>query len=108
LRIDLGQFLGLRAETMKSRKWLCRSLRRIIISETETLAAVQFESLERSIHLPRFEGALSAARLGGAVESQPGVDNIYLVQRLVDSKLRNVSRYDRATDSFVDVDPGSL
>jgi hypothetical protein len=44
------------------------------------------------------------------VEIKPGFDNIHLVQRLVDGKLRTVTcrRYDRATDSFVDVDPGSL
>jgi hypothetical protein len=47
---------------------------------------------------------------GGIVESRPGFDNILLVQRLVDGKLRTVTcrRYDRATDSFVDVDPRSL
>jgi hypothetical protein len=47
---------------------------------------------------------------GSIVESRPGFDNILLVQRLVDGKLRTVTcrRYDRATDSFVDVDPDSL
>ena len=47
---------------------------------------------------------------GSIVESRPGFDNIRLVQRLVDGKLRTVTcrRYDRATDSFVDIDPDSL
>jgi len=56
------------------------------------------------------DSALRAARLGGAVESRPRFDNIHLVQRPFASKLRNVScrRYDRATDFFIDVDPGFL
>jgi hypothetical protein len=43
-------------------------------------------------------------------ESRPGLDAIHLVQRVVDGRLRTVRcrRYDRETDSFVDVDPRSL
>jgi hypothetical protein len=47
---------------------------------------------------------------GRPVEIRPGFDNLLVVQRLVDGRLRTVAcrRYERATDSFVDVDPGSL
>jgi hypothetical protein len=46
---------------------------------------------------------------GLPVEIRPGFDNLLVVQRLVDGRLRTVAcrRYERATDSFVDVDPGS-
>lgn len=44
-----------------------------------------------------------------AVESRPGFDNILIVQRIVGGRRRTTARrYDRATDSFIDVDPGSL
>jgi hypothetical protein len=47
---------------------------------------------------------------GRPVEIRPGFDNLLVVQRLVDGRLRTVTcrRYERATDSFVDVDPNSL
>ena len=44
-----------------------------------------------------------------AIETRPGFDGILIVQRLVDGRHRTTARrYDRATDSFVDVVPGSL
>jgi hypothetical protein len=47
---------------------------------------------------------------GRPVAIWPGFDNLHVVQRVVDGRLRTVAcrRYERATDSFVDVDPGSL
>lgn len=47
---------------------------------------------------------------GRPVESRPGGDNIYIVHRLADRRIRSVQcrRYDRETDSFLDVDPRDL
>jgi hypothetical protein len=46
---------------------------------------------------------------GRAVEIRSELENIHIVERIV-GKRRDVTcrRYDRQTDSFVDVDPGSL
>ncbi|MBB5053935.1 hypothetical protein HNQ36_003935 [Afipia massiliensis] len=47
---------------------------------------------------------------GRPVERPPGFENIHLMQRIVDGRLRTVAcrRYDRASDRFIDVDPASL
>jgi hypothetical protein len=46
---------------------------------------------------------------GRPVEIKPGVENVHIVERIVGNR-RDVTcrRYDRASDSFVDVDPGAL
>jgi hypothetical protein len=47
---------------------------------------------------------------GRPVEIRPGFENLLVVQRLVNGRLRTVAccRYERAADSFVDVDPAGL
>jgi hypothetical protein len=47
---------------------------------------------------------------GEPVPVRPGRENLRIVGRLVGDRIRIAScrRYDRATDSFTDVDPGSL
>ncbi|MBR0707991.1 hypothetical protein [Bradyrhizobium liaoningense] len=46
---------------------------------------------------------------GRPVETGPGLDNVHIVERIV-GKRRDIRcrRYDRSTDSFVDVDPRTL
>jgi hypothetical protein len=47
---------------------------------------------------------------GHPVETRLGFDNIHVVYRVIDGRLRTVAcrRYDRDGDRLVDVDPGSL
>lgn len=46
---------------------------------------------------------------GQPVAVKPGFENVHLVARIIGGQSRVTSRrYDRATDSFVDVDPGAL
>jgi hypothetical protein len=46
---------------------------------------------------------------GQPVAIKPGFENVYLVRRIVGGQSRvTCRRYDRATDSLVDVDPGAL
>ena len=47
---------------------------------------------------------------GRLLEIRPGFENLLVVHRLVDGRLRTVAcrRYERADDSFVDVDPAGL
>jgi hypothetical protein len=46
---------------------------------------------------------------GEPVEIRPGLQNVHIVERIV-GKRREVTcrRYDRVTDSFIEVDPGTL
>jgi hypothetical protein len=46
---------------------------------------------------------------GSAVEIRPGFENIHIEERFVgDRRVVRCRRYDRETDSFIDVDPSSL
>jgi hypothetical protein len=46
---------------------------------------------------------------GQPVAVKPGFENVHLVGRIIGGQSRvTYRRYDRATDSFVDVDPGAL
>jgi hypothetical protein len=49
-------------------------------------------------------------RQGRVVEKRAGFDNIHIVHQIVEGRLRVVRcrRYNRETDSFIDIDPTSL
>ena len=57
-----------------------------------------------------FATACSAHARGEPAPVRPGFENLQVVRRFGAGGLQTVScrRYDRATDTFVDVDPGSL
>jgi hypothetical protein len=57
-----------------------------------------------------FATACSEHARGEPVSVRPGFENLQIVRRFGADGLQKVScrRYDRATDAFVDVDPGSL
>jgi hypothetical protein len=49
-------------------------------------------------------------RQGRVVERRAGFDNVHIAHKIVDGRLRIVQcrRYDRKSDSFIDIDPISL
>lgn len=52
----------------------------------------------------------AAHAMGVPVETRPGLENMHIVSRFAAGEMQVVTcqRYDRKTDSFVDVDPTSL
>lgn len=83
----------------------------IDLAEARSACTCEICGEEGRLHGPGWLTTRCAAHAEGRrpVEIKPGLENIHVVQRIV-GKRREVTcrRYDRATASFIDVDPGSL
>ncbi|WP_334416659.1 MULTISPECIES: hypothetical protein [unclassified Bradyrhizobium] len=83
------------------------------IDLAEARSACACEQCGEEGRLYRAGGVLStccaAHAKGQPVAIKPGFENVHLVRRIVGGQSRvTYRRYDRTTDSFVDVDPGTL
>jgi hypothetical protein len=84
------------------------------IALAEARSACSCEQCGEEARLYRAGGMLTTCCVvhakGRPVELTPGLENAHIAQRIVDGRFRGISccRYDRATDTFIDLLPDAL